>query len=476
MNNSWKIALSLAATLAITLASGSRAVDDANPAGPLSSHKQTKIISIPIGEEKVKIHTFCVDPKGRLLCSCGGEQMVTKRTPEGFKAEVIKSSPGIRVVSPEGELLAEWPVDFTPQTVNVGPDGFVYCGGAGKIAKLTMDGKIVKLIDAPNTKEMPPLPDVPNEIKMSDAEVNEREERKQKLTEQVAAIREEMTDLRTKLMKDDQPKIDQLAKEYQEKSQKAAARDIDPEEANRLRAEAIKARTEMFKLMMQVQSSAEYQKVMETYREAYMRLRDVSMDPMQAALRQRNAALRSRRISGIAINEKDVFICCQPPKGYGFQVWRGDQNLENFKMIVPSLRGCCGNMDIQAHGDKLYAAENARKKVVVFDRDGKKLASWGGSGRDGIGENFGSCCNPMNIRFDHEGNVLTSESNVGVIKRFTPEGKFLGRVGRVEIIPGCKHVAIGVADNGEKIYMLDITRSHIVLMEPVKDNAKVATK
>jgi hypothetical protein len=287
------VTLSLAALLAIALASASRAADDAKPAGPLSSHKQTKIISIPVGEEKVKIHTFCVDPQGRLLCSCGGEQMVTKRTPEGFQAEIIKSSPGIRVVSPEGELLAEWPVDFTPQTVNVGPDGFVYCGGAGKIAKLTMDGRIVKLIDAPNTKEMPPLPDLPKEIKMTDAEVKEREERKQKLIEQVAAMRKEMTDLRTELMKDDQPKIDQLAKEFREKYRK---------------------------------------------------------------------------------------------------------------------------------------------------------------------------------------NILTSESSVGIIKRFTPEGEFLGRVGRAEIIPGCKHVAIGVADNSKKVYMLDITRSHIVLMEPVKDKVEVAAQ
>ena len=125
MKNNCKIALSFATMLAITLTSATRAADDKKPAAPPSSHKQTKIISIPIGDEKVKIHTFCVDPKGRLLCSCGGEQMVTKRTPEGFEAEVIKSSPGIRVVSPEDELLAEWPVDFTPQTINFGPDGFV---------------------------------------------------------------------------------------------------------------------------------------------------------------------------------------------------------------------------------------------------------------------------------------------------------------------------------------------------------------
>jgi len=476
MINRGKITTSLAAMLVFTLACAFCTADDAKPETPTSSHKQTKVISIPIGEEKVKIHTFCVDPKGRLLCSCGGEQVITKRTPDGFTAEVVKNSPGIRVVSPEGELLAEWPVDFTPQTVNVGPDGFVYCGGAGKIAKLTLEGKIVKVIDAPNTKDMPPLPELPKDIKMTDAEVKEREERKKKLGEQVAVARKEMNDLRAKLMKDSQPKIDQLAKEFSEKYKKAAAKDIDPKEAEKLRAEAIKARTEMSKLSMKAYESAEYQKASEKYREVYMSLRELSMDPMQAAIRQRSAALRSRRISGIAINENDVFICCQPPTGYGFQVWRGDQNLENFEMVVPSLRGCCGNMDIQAHGDKLYAAENARKKVVVFDRDGEKLASWGGGGRDGLRENFGSCCNPMNIRFDHEGNVLTSESNVGVIKKFTPEGEFLGRVGRVEIIPGCKHVAIGVADSSKKVYMLDITRSHIVLMEPVTDETEVATK
>jgi hypothetical protein len=296
-------------------------------------------------------------------------------------------------------------------------------------------------------------------------------------------MRREMSDLRGKPMKDNQPKMRQLAQEYQEKRKQAAASDIDPEEVEKLRAEAEKVRAEarklreeISKLEIQVQNSAEYQQLTETYREAYLRLRELSADPLQAAIRQRSAALRRRHISGIAVNEKDVFICCLPPKGYGFQVWRSDQNLEKFTMIIPSLRGCCGNLDIQAHGDKLYAAENGRKKVVVFDRDGEKLTMWGASGRGGLGENFGGCCNPMNIRFDHEGNVLTSESTVGVVKRFTPEGKFLGRVGRVEVIPGCKHVAIGVADNGQKVYMLDITRSHIVLMEPVKDTGEVATR
>jgi len=471
MNNRWRLYLPLACAAIMVMTTGVCGDDAAKePASPTSTHQQTKIISIPMGDQKVQIHTFCVDSKGRLLCSCGGEQVVMKNIEGGFKSEIVKNEPGIRVVSPEGKLLDVWEVDFTPQTVNVGPDGFVYCGGAGKIAKLTADGKIVKVIDSPNVKEMKPLPEIPEEIKMTDAEKEERAKQKEHLSKQVAELRKEMSDLRAELTPES---LGEAQETYMELFRKSREKDLDEEEAKKLEAEVVKARLALSKAYTESykkrDESEEYQTLNEKYREVAMKLHELSMNPLQSAIYQRNAAMRSRRISGIAVNDNDVFICCQPPTGYGFQVWRGDLNLENFKMIVPSLRGCCGNMDIQAHGDRLYAAENSRKKVVVFDRDGEKQVMWGDSGRDGTGLNFGSCCNPMNIRFDQDGNVLTSESNVGIIKRFTPEGEFLGRVGKVKIIPGCKHVAIGVADQGKKVYMLDITRSHIVLMEPVTE-------
>jgi hypothetical protein len=40
----------------------------------------------------------------------------------------------------------------------------------------------------------------------------------------------------------------------------------------------------------------------------------------------------------------------------------------------------------------------------------------------------------------------------------------LGLVGSVDIVPGCKNVAIAVSQDGGRVYMLDITRSHIVVM------------
>jgi hypothetical protein len=53
---------------------------------------------------------------------------------------------------------------------------------------------------------------------------------------------------------------------------------------------------------------------------------------------------------------------------------------------------------------------------------------------------------------------------LGRVKRFTPDGEFLGLVGTVTIVPGCRRVAIGISRDGKNVYMLDITRSHIVVM------------
>jgi hypothetical protein len=53
----------------------------------------------------------------------------------------------------------------------------------------------------------------------------------------------------------------------------------------------------------------------------------------------------------------------------------------------------------------------------------------------------------------------------------------LGLVGTAEIIPGCKHVAIAVSKSGDRVYMLDITRSQInILQRRPADDAPAATK
>ena len=206
---------------------------------------------------------------------------------------------------------------------------------------------------------------------------------------------------------------------------------------------------------------------MAVYVKAAKEFQEARTTPELLAMQKRSAILSKSGVNAIAVSEKDVFVACSETKGYGFAVWRLDRDLGEPKKIVEGLRGCCGQMDIQAHGGDLYVAENARKRVVRYDRNGKELAAWGESERQGV-VGFGSCCNPMNIRFGPGGELLTSESNLGRIKRFQPDGQFLGIAAEVAIVPGCKHVAIGISSDGKRMYLLDITRSHIVALKSAR--------
>ena len=81
----------------------------------------------------------------------------------------------------------------------------------------------------------------------------------------------------------------------------------------------------------------------------------------------------------------------------------------------------------------------------------------------------------MNVTFGRGGDVYTAESNTGRIKRFSKDGKFLAYVGDVKLVPGCKNVSIAVSPDGDTVYMLDITRGHIVVMTS-KSNKTAATQ
>jgi len=189
------------------------------------------------------------------------------------------------------------------------------------------------------------------------------------------------------------------------------------------------------------------------------------------------AAIRARKqveVSGIAVAKDDLFVACRARSG--FAVWRMDHDFGNAKKIVDRLSGCCGQMDVQTHNGELFAAENARHRVVRYDREGKALANWGKSERTGI-EGFGSCCNPMNLRFAGDGSLLTSESSLGRIKRYDPDGRLLGVLGVAKVELGCKHVPVDMSRDGTRIYVLNIGQREIaVLASPSATPAKGAKR
>ena len=394
------------------------------------THQQVGTITIPAGEQNMPVRTFCLAADGNILAACGGQEITLTMGKDGLEAKLTGDTPVIKVLSPDGKLLDTWKLDFTPQAINVGPDGTVLVGGQGVLAKLDKAGKVLLKAEAPQMAELGPLPPLP------DPAAKHPPGKQQTEDPQEAAARKARLEALDAELKQLMEKLREAAKRLQ------AARN-DPQQLKAVQDE--------------------YQPLVEKVTQLQQERRQLMITPEVAALQKRAAMLSKAAVTGIAISQRDVFVATPSPKGFGYCVWRLDHDLKNPQRIVDRLVGCCGQMDIQTYNGDLYVAENSRKRVLRFDREGKQLAAWGRAERAGE-EGFGSCCNPMNIRFGPAGEVYTSEASVGRIKRYSIDGQFLGIVGIAEIVPGCKHVPIAISPDGQRVYMLDINRSHIVVL------------
>ncbi len=160
-------------------------------------------------------------------------------------------------------------------------------------------------------------------------------------------------------------------------------------------------------------------------------------------------------VSGIAVNDKDLFVVAQSPTDFSFIVSRFDRDLKSPKQIVKGLGGCCGQLEIQTRDGELWVAHNARHRVERYDRNGKPLSGFGKNDRKAA-DGFGGCCEPKNIRFAPDGTILTAESGPPtVIKRFDARGRFLGVVALPNIQTGCVRVTVEVTKDGNRFYVVN---------------------
>jgi sugar lactone lactonase YvrE len=183
--------------------------------------------------------------------------------------------------------------------------------------------------------------------------------------------------------------------------------------------------------------------------------------------------------SGITATETDVFL------GIGSEgtlksrssVFRLDGDLTAAAKVMDDLRACCQRLDLVAKDGKLYVPENARHRVLTCDREGNVLAKWGARDRTAI-EGFASCCNPMNLCFDSNGVLYTAEAGLGRIKRYTPDGTFLGLVGYVgverfnrasRLAVSCSNISVAVSQDGSRVYVLDLKNN--IIRRLVKKNS-----
>jgi hypothetical protein len=417
--------------------------DTSSPAGSLpASHQQVKLITPTQGDAGLKLVSFCVTKEGQIVTVLDREEAnatnggllgaiisamsssleraaPASSTPDAAPAQSketksLDSPAEVRILDADGNLLDKWPVSFQAQAVNVCPDGNLVLGGAGVLAQYDLKGKELACCESPHIVASRKDPDA---LKRRAREMAEEQRTSMKATltslnEQKAELAKKDKQSLTAEEKLTLKQIDQIIAAYKRASNNQSDKPITEEEVNSL----IQTLTDL-----------------------------------------------ARKINAISSNGKYIFCTAPASKGYGYSVWRTDMDFANPKRIVDGLSGCCGQMDIQCCGDDIVVAENSRKRVVHYDSDGKEVAAWGKGSRDGEGDTFGSCCNPMNTRA--VGDKLYVSDSDGRVRMFTLDGTYTAEIGKADVKPGCKSSIVDVAPGGKRVYYIDVNNSRICVLD-----------
>ena len=396
----------------------------ARAAESAGTHSQVQLIRVAVAGGGERLTTFAIDKKGRVL------------------AGVAATASAIRVYDESGARIADWPLPVPPEAINVGPQGDIFVGGQGRLLRLDASGKIEKEAQAPNVAGA-----------RDAAVLVQGRLRKQAKRDADAAVQSKVRAYQKRLALVES-RIAAVDREIDEAADEPDAADVQ----KKLRA----------KRASYVRMQASLKKSIDNPPSRTQTDRRRAAPPATAedeAQQLQQLVANQMKMVSISASKTDVFVACSSASGYGFDVWRTTHDFADGHKIGESLRGCCGQMDVQANDNGVYVAENTRHRVRCFSRDGAQLLEFG-SRSSGGAAGFEGCCNPMNVAFGPQQTVYTAEAGSGRVMRFSPEGTFLGVVGAVDLVPGCKKVSIAVSPTGDRVYMLDITRGHIVVMEP----------
>lgn len=365
-----------------------------------ATHRQSQIIQLKSAGGP--INAFCLDQEGHIVAATG-------------------TGPGRIVVADDtGAVLRAWDVSVRPESISVCADESVLVGGDGRLFRFAADGRLLAESESPH---------------MTALKVDRAALRQQAVARLKAMSGRSAVDMI--------PLYENVLKQLE---QKAETQDLNSDEQRTLDV--------LPQMIAQLKEQAEREKP-----------KDPNAEPAEEEIQKMvDTLVRTKtKISSVSTNGSQVFVATPALEGYGYDVWKTAYDFTGGEIIVTGLRGCCGQMDVQACENGIYVAENARHRVVYYDAQGTEAGQWGDRDRTGV-TGFTSCCNPMNVCFGPGGDVFTAESNTGRIKRFTAAGEFVSCVGDVELVPGCKNVSIAVSPKADRVYMLDLTRNHIVLM------------
>jgi hypothetical protein len=403
-----------------------------------ATHKSAKVVTVADTRAGEKLEDFCIDAQGRILALLGpadphelgvvvvisGEDDAAAEPNRGKAAQ--KKPPqfpsAVHIYDADGKLVEKWQVGFTGQAINTAPDGTIVIGGDGHVARFDSHGKKLHEAESPQMTYISKNPD-----EMRERAKEQLESDRLTYGDQVKQLEEQLKVLKEQKAKD---------KESTTPKKEEPSEEVQAEQVDELQ-------------LVQII-------------DAYKRhLKSLETQTVEQVLEQ--VLARARKTHSICADKNDVYVSCPAMAGYGFGVWRTDEKFGQAKEVIKSLSGCCGQMDVQCCNDELYVCENSRHRVIRFDRNGKEVGQFGKRDRSGEGEGFGGCCNPMNLCFNKDGNLYVSESN-GVVKHFTPAGKYLGIVGIAAVQPGCKNSCVGVTADDKRLFYIDVYKSQIIVL------------
>ena len=110
------------------------------------THRQIRVIDAQVDGKPTTLHSLISDSKGRLLVAVGGQSMYSMPGAAAPK----KQDGYVLHLDSEGNELARWKCDMTPSALTVTPDGTIFVGGSGKIARLDDKGGVSHVIDSPH--------------------------------------------------------------------------------------------------------------------------------------------------------------------------------------------------------------------------------------------------------------------------------------------------------------------------------------
>ncbi|QDU54387.1 NHL repeat-containing protein [Aeoliella mucimassa] len=399
------------------------------------THHQTKILKAnQEGLESTKLNCFCMTLDGRVLAGCGTDE----------------SNGEIRVFDSNGDYVESWKTPVMVEAINVrASDGQVFVAG---------NGKLVMLDDAGNVK-----------LEKQSPHASVSEEQAAKMREAVIAQLTQRVEMYKQQAKIYDQQIDTYTEKVKELKAKLEAQDEDAEDEDAERVR--KMLTQQITQFERVKTSLE--KTRELWDQRIEQLGDAEPSDEDIQNQIKSQIARKLAVASISAVGDKVYVACSESVGYGYCVWAISDDFESGEELVGDLRGCCGQMDVQANAQGIYVAENSRDRVICYGFDGEEVVYWGHAARDGI-RGFGSCCNPMNVAFGPQDTVYTAESGTGRIKQYSSKGELLQVVGSADLVPGCKKVSIGVSHDGNRVFMLDITRDHIVMMDRIPADERAA--